>query len=183
MPSGNVSRRILRLERSIMQVNVTSVSAAVANLSECRANVVKAAGKTGEVIKAYATAMNQAFDLVNNEGVITSKWFELKGKLKAGVNDERKAFKAAMESAGFSNATADVYWQRVKEASGYQTTGQRVQGAASVDEKTIAELKTIINRIFKAEENGDSTADKSSEVKGQLMDIFAELGGDVDTLG
>jgi hypothetical protein len=183
MPSDNHIAAYLTKGYIMENVNVTTVSAAVQNLSACRANVVKAAGKTGEVIKAYAVAMCQAFDLVDNQGNITSKWFELKGKLKAGVNDERKAFKAAMESAGFSNATSDVYWQRVKEASGYQTTGQRVQGAASVDEKTIAELKTIINRIFKAEENGDSTADKSSEVKGQLMDIFAELGGDVDTLG
>jgi hypothetical protein len=164
-------------------LNVTSVSVAVANLAECRGNVVKAAGKTGEVIKAYAVAMCQAFDLVDNQGNVTSKWFELKGKLKAGVNDERKAFKAAMESAGFSNATSDVYWQRVKEASGYKTAGTRVQGASSVDEKTLAELKTIINRIFKAEESGDSTADKSSQIKGMLMDAYAELGGDVDNLG
>jgi hypothetical protein len=183
MPSNNPIAAYITEGYQMENVNVTTVSAAVQNLSACRANVVKAAGKTGEVIKAYAVAMNQAFDLVDNQGAVTSKWFELKGKLKAGVNDERKAFKAAMESAGFSNATADVYWQRVKEASGYQTTGQRVQGASSVDEKTMAELKTIINRIFKAEENGDSTADKSSEVKGQLMDIFAELGGDIDTLG
>jgi len=94
-----------------------------------------------------------------------------------------KLFVDAFKAEGFGEATINVYWQRVKEASGYQTTGQRVQGASSVDEKTLAELKTIINRIFKAEENGDSTADKSSEVKGQLMDIFAELGGDIDTLG
>lgn len=166
-----------------LNLKVTAVAAAVANLAECRGAVVKAAGKTGEVIKAYAVAMCQAFDLVDNQGAVTSKWFELKGKLKAGVNDERKAFKAAMESAGFSNATADVYWQRVKEASGYQTAGTRVQGASSVDEKTLAELKTIINRIFKAEESGDSTADKSSQIKGLLMDAYAELGGDVDNLG
>jgi hypothetical protein len=162
--------------------NVTK-NTPVANLSAARGNVVKAAGKTGEVIAAYAVAMRQAFDLTDNQGNVTTPWFELKGKLKAGVNDERKAFKAAMEAAGFGSATADVYWQRVKEASGYKTAGQRVQGAQSVDDKTMTELKTIINRIFKAEEASDSSADKSSKVKGLLMEAFEIMGGDIDTLG
>lgn len=161
-------------------INVTT-PAAVADLSKARGNVVKAAGKTGEVISAYAVAMQQAFDLRDNAGEVTTAWYELKGKLKAGVNDERKAFKAAMESAGFESATADVYWQRVKVASGYQTAGQRVKGAETIEAKTLADLKTIINRIFKAEENGEES--KASEVKGLLMTAFETLGGDVMNLG
>lgn len=164
-------------------INITTPKNPVANLSNARGNVVKAAGKTGEVISAYAVAMCQAFDLVDNQGEVTTKWFDLKGALKSGVNDERKAFKGAMESAGFESATADVYWQRVKVASGYQTASMRVQGAPNIDEKTLADLKTIINRIFKAEENSDSTAAKSSKAKGALMDAYKAMGGDVDNLG
>lgn len=162
-------------------INITTPSNAVADLSKARGNVVKAAGKTGEVISAYAVAMCQAFDLRDNQGEVTTHWYDLKGKLKTGVNDERKAFKAAMESAGFENATADVYWQRVKVASGYQTAGQRVKGNETLEAKTVADLKTIINRIFKAEENGEES--KASEVKGLLMDAFEQLGGDVMNLG
>ena len=40
-----------------LNLTITPVAAAVQNLSACRANAVKAAGKTGEVIKAYAVAM------------------------------------------------------------------------------------------------------------------------------
>lgn len=163
-------------------INVTSPEA-VANLTKCRENVIKIAGKTGEVIKAYSAAMSQAFNLVDNEGNVTTPWYDLKGKLKKGVNDEAKLFKAEMEKAGFSKGTIGVYWQRVKEESGYVTAGQRVQGASDVDSKTMAELKTIINRIFKAEETSDMSAEGSSKVKGLLIEAFEILGGDVDTLG
>jgi hypothetical protein len=88
---------------------------------------------------------------VDNEGNVTSKWYELKGKLKSGVNDERKLFVEAFKAEGFGDATITVYWQRVKEASGYVTAGNKVSGGSSdVDAKTLAELKTLINRIFKA---------------------------------
>jgi hypothetical protein len=68
----------------------------------------------------------------------------------------------------------------VKEASGYVPKG-RVTGGTDVDAKTVTELKTIINRIFKAEEDGQDPL--ASQFKGQLMEIFEGLGGDVDTLG
>jgi hypothetical protein len=89
-------------------------------------------------------------------------------------------FKAAMIEAG-QDKNVDVYWQRVKEASGYVTNGNRVKGTLSVDDKNQAELKTIINRIFKAEEEGEEVA--SSDFKAALMDIFEALGGDVMQLG
>ena len=59
--------------------------------------------------------------------------------------------------------------------------GNRVKGTLSVDDKNQAELKTIINRIFKAEEDGEEVA--SSDFKAALMDIFEALGGDVMQLG
>ena len=81
----------------------------------------------------------------------------------------------------FGKGTIDVYWQRVKEASGYVTAGNRVKGSETTDQKTLADLKTIINRIFKAEEEGESCT--ASDFKGTLMEVYESLGGDVDNLG
>lgn len=160
---------------------ITPVAQAVQNLTETRDALILNAKKTGQVIANYAKALDQAFDLVDNEGNITSKWFDLKGKLKAGIKAERALFVAGMETAGFGKGTIDVYWQRVKEASGYVTAGNRVKGSETTDQKTLADLKTIINRIFKAEEEGESCT--ASDFKGELMDIYESLGGDVDNLG
>jgi hypothetical protein len=167
-----------------MSITLTQVAQAtsVVTLSELRTDLVKSAKKTGQVLKAYAEGLNSSFDLIDNEGNVTSKWYELKGKLKAGVNDERKLFVDAFKGEGFGDATINVYWQRVKEAAGYETAGNKVSGGAQdVDAKTLAELKTLINRIFKAEEAG--TDCKASDVKGELMTAYSILGGNIDDLG
>ena len=146
---------------------------------QARKGVVKVARSTGEVIKTYADALS-FFDQVADNGD-TTKWYELKGKAKQGIKAERQAFVQEMTEAGYGKGTIDVYWQRIKEASGYQTTGNRVKGSLSTDDRNQADLKTILNRIFKAEESGEDCV--SSDFKGQLMDIFESLGGDVDTIG
>lgn len=161
---------------------MTAIAGAVANLTESRTQLVKGIGKIGALITGYATALNQAFDLVDNQGNITTKWFDLKGKLKAGIKGERANFVADMTQAGYSKSTIDVYWQRVKEASGYVTAGNRVTaGSTDVDAKTKAELKTMINRIFKAEEEGKTC--EASEIKGILIDAYVALGGNDSELG
>jgi hypothetical protein len=167
----------------VNQAIVTQVGTTpVIPLSELRTDLVKSAKKTGQVIKAYADGLSAAFDLVDNEGNVTSKWYELKGKLKAGIKDERKLFDEAFKAEGFGEGTIGVYWQRVKEASGYVTAGNKVaNGEVDIDAKTLAELKTMINRIFKAEESGNEF--KASEVKGELMTAYAILGGNIDELG
>lgn len=167
------------MTKTAKAINVTT-PAAVVDLAKVRSNVVNIAGKTGEVLKAYAAGLCQAFNLVDNEGNITTPWFELKGKLKAGVNAEFEEFKKAMTAAGHEGNVYE-YWKRVKQFSGYQTAGQRAKGNETLEAKTVADLKTIINRIFKAEENGEES--KASEVKGLLMTAFETLGGDVMTLG
>ena len=87
-----------------------------------------------------------------------------------------------MTQAGYSKSTIDVYWQRVKEASGYVTAGNRVSaGSTDVDAKTKAELKTMINRIFKAEEEG--TTCEASDIKHLLIDAYTALGGNDSDLG
>lgn len=168
---------------TIQSVSVVSpVAQGVNSLIDTRIALVSAAKKTGQVVKAYAKALEQAFNLTDNQGQVTTKWYELKGALKKGVNAEREAFVAAMTAEQiFKKGTIDVYWQRVKEASGYVTVGNRVKGSTSVDDKTKADLQTIINRIFKAEEDGVSCI--SSDHKGALMEVFADLGGDLDKLG
>ena len=135
---------------------------------------------TGKFIKGYAEALELAFNVTNDDGSVT-KWFDLKGKAKQGIKAEREAFKAEVLEAGYNKGTVDVYWQRTKEASGYQTTGNRVSGSETTDQKNMSDLKTIINRIFKAEESGEEC--ESLEFKRELMDIYESLGGDMDKLG
>ncbi len=156
---------------TVTSVMPETVSAALINLIDARGSLVKTSSKTGEVLGTYSDCMKAAFG---------AEWYLLTGKAKAGVKSERGMFKAAMLEAG-QDKNVDVYWQRVKEASGYVTNGNRVKGTLSVDDKNQAELKTIINRIFKAEEEGEEVV--SSDFKAALMDIFEALGGDVMQLG
>jgi len=144
--------------------------------TEARQGFVKGIVKTGALIKTYAATLNR--DLSTS----VTPWYELKGKLKGDVNTERAAFVAEMTSAGFNKGTIDVYWQRVKEASGRVKVDNKVSGGAiDVDAKTLAELKTMINRIFKAEEEGGECT--ASQVKGMLMEAFAIMGGNEMDLG
>jgi hypothetical protein len=148
---------------------------AYSKVVEARKGLVKVAKSTGSFIQGYADALS-FFDIADTNGNVT-KWFDLKGKAKQGIKMERDAFKADMTEAGYSTGTIDVYWQRVKEASGYETTGNRVSANQSTDEKNKAELKTIINRILGAEENGEDCV--SSEIKKYVVMAFEGLGGDV----
>lgn len=172
---ANIVRKGLIMENLVINTGGEQYSKVV----EARHNLVKVAKSTGSFIQGYADAL-AFFDQADTNGNIT-KWYDLKGKAKQGIKAERQAFVSDMTEAGYGKGTIDVYWQRVKEASGYQTTGNRVKGSLSTDDKNQAELKTILNRIFKAEESGEDTV--SSDYKGQLMDIFEALGGDVNTLG
>jgi hypothetical protein len=144
--------------------------------TEARQGFVKGIVKTGALIKIYAATLNR--DL----STPVTPWYDLKGKLKGDVNTERAAFVAEMTSAGFNKGTIDVYWQRVKEASGRVKVDNKVSGGAvDVDAKTLAELKTMINRIFKAEEEGGEFV--ASQIKGALMDAYAVMGGNEMDLG
>ena len=160
-------------------------------LETARNAIVVANVKTGEVIVTYARLMESKFNLRDNAGKVTSIWFELKGKLKAGVKAERALFEKAFTDAGTAagkdakkiEGLINVNWQRVKEESGYLTAGNKAKAAAGIDGKTLAELKTILNRIFKGEEDADPTGEQSSEVKGLLLEAFETLGGDIDSIG
>ena len=145
---------------------ISPIASAIVNLVESRAALVNGIGKIGELIRGYSMALDQGFDLVGIDGVATTKWFDLQGAaFTKGIKAERKAFKADME-------------ERVKEASGYVTAGNRVKGSIDIDAKTLAELTTMLNRIF-----NDETESKSQDVKPLLMQAFEMLGGETSKLG
>lgn len=166
-----------KMENVVINTNGNAYS----NLVASRQALIKVAKSTGELIGNYATNLCSTFNLVSATGELIKPWYELKGKDRQGLKLERDEFVKGMTEAGYGRGTIDVYWQRVKEASGYQTTGNRVSANLSTDDKTIADLKTIINRIFKSEESGEDC--KASEYKGDLMEIFEVLGGNLDNLG
>jgi hypothetical protein len=166
-------------------INITTPSKAIIDLSKAREGYVKGIKKTGDVLKTYADAMCQAFNLRDDEGNVTTPWYELKGKLAKGITDERKAFMADLASGGFEKGTIYVYWGRVAEASGKvkNTTTRVSSGATDIDKKTLDELTTIINRIFKHEETEGMDDSKASQAKRDLMNAFSILGGDPMKLG
>ena len=86
---------------NIQNVSVVSpVAQAVNSLIDSRAALVGAAKKTGQVVKVYAMALCATFDLTDNQGQVTTKWFDLKGALKKGVKAEREAFCSGHDSRG-----------------------------------------------------------------------------------
>jgi hypothetical protein len=145
--------------------NVIATQAFDASILDiAEAALVEGATKTGELIQAFADAMCAVFDVRNIDGTINTKWFELRGKDAKGVKARRASFVQRMIARGHTDgfdkegnpkasATVDTYWSRVKAASGYVPNG-KVSGSSDVDAKTAAELKTMINRILNAEEDG-----------------------------
>jgi len=157
------------------EVITTAIDSGI--VASARRNLVKAAKGTGEVIQGYADALCMAFNVRALEtGALVTPWFELKGKEAKGVKAERDLFVTDMTEAGFKDGTIKVYWQRVKEASGYVTAGNRVKGASDTDGKTATELKTIINRILKAEEDGEDC--HASTILETLKDAYIVLTGE-----
>jgi hypothetical protein len=173
---------VFRVVFQEFHVNVTSTTTApVLSLDATRDALASGVKGTGDLIRNYASAMCREFNLVNPQGEITTPWYDLKGALAKGVKGERTKFVDAFTQRGLDKPTIDVYWGRVKDASGRVKTQNRVTGGAQVDAQNLADLKTIINRIFKAEEADIDTP--WSNVKEALMDAFEMMGGDTDTLG
>lgn len=165
-------------------IQISSVDQSI--LDQAEIALVDGVSKTGELIQGYADALCEVFDRKDTNGNTIEKWFNLVGAEKKGIKARRASFVQRMINRGHvkpdgkPSATVDVYWQRVKEASGYVPKG-RVSGGTDVDSKTLAELKTMINRILKSEEDGQDC--NASMFKGNLMEIFEGMGGDVDNLG
>jgi hypothetical protein len=162
-------------------IQLTQVSQAVqviVNLDKVRIAMVNGVSKIGEVIQGYADGISQTFDLVDAEGKVTTKWYDLQGVLNKPVKAERALFVDAMLKRGYDKPTIDTYWARVKKAAGHVPMGNKASATADTDAKTLSELKTILNRIF-----NDDTDSKSQQVKGLLIDAFVQMGGDAMKLG
>lgn len=144
--------------------------------------------KTGDVIDNYSFAVASVFDRRDTEGNVILKWFNLDGKEAKGIKAERALFANILmdrdpkfikstnaEGKRTPTATVDTYWQRVKIASGYVPKG-KVSGGTDVDAKTAAELKTMINRIVDAEENGKDC--HASVILDSLKEAYVVLTGE-----
>ena len=166
------------MENTIVTPTVSFTDIAT-RLESARNAIVKNVINTGELIGNYAGAMEYAFNMTLENGEIV-KWFDLKGKAKAGVKAEYAKFVEALKSADLEG-NKYVYWQRVKEASGYVTAGNKASATTTIDAKTLTELKTMLNRILNAE--SDEGCEKSNKAKATLIEAFEIMGGQVDTLG
>ena len=157
-------------------------------LDIARSALVETAVKTGAVIVNYSNAISSVFDLKDINGNVIAKWYELDGKDKKGIKAERALFANTLmdrdekfiksidkDGKRTPTATVDTYWQRVKEASGYVPSG-RVSGSNDVDTKTAAELKTMINRILKSEEDGQEC--HASTIVKTLKELHVVLTGE-----
>jgi hypothetical protein len=178
--SLHLTRQIPRYIKGVInmeqQSNFVTLQTA---LDEARNAIVKNGIKTGELIQNYANAMDNAFDMTLANGELV-KWFNLTGKQKSGVKAEYDKFVSALEGGGLGG-NKYVYWQRVKEASGYVTNGNRVKGSSSVDERNLADLRTIINRIVEAKNGGIEC--KSADLIEDFRFCFTSLGGDLTAKG
>ena len=170
------------MENIVISAPQNTHAIAVHNVDKCFDMWVKAEGKTGEIITSTAAAMCSAFDVRDEAtGARVTAWFDLKGKAKAEVTAARSRFVEKFTAIGKSEGWIKVNWQRIKEASGYVTAGNRATGGQDADTLNLQNLKTILNRIFKAEEEGNDS--KWSDVKGELMEVFEAMGGELDTIG
>ena len=161
---------------------------AASAIIEARNALVAGIGGTGELIAAYAKSLEAFNRLELGTNRVLCKWYELEGKDARGVKIEREAFIASMvmnpkfiKADGKPTATVTTYWARVKAASGHNPNGNTVQGTMDCDSKCMAELKTMINRILKCEEDGLDP--RMSMSKSALMDIYSDNGGDRGELG
>ena len=149
-------------------------------LTEARAACVSGIKDGDGLIITYAR---------NISAVCGEGWVYLVGKESATVREERKLFNRAMglpddvltEADKALRAKCAVYWSRVRIAAGYIKSG-KVSTTLTIDQKNLAELKTMLNRILNEESEADSCP-LSSDAKSSLLEAFETLGGDATTLG
>lgn len=148
-------------------------NALVAARGECATGLRDSEG----LINTYARAISE----VAGEG-----WVYLVGKEANMVREERKMFDRAMGMIdGQQNlklkAKCNTYWRRIRIEAGYVKSGS-ASTTLTIDQKTLAELKTMLNRIVNCESEEDMCP-LASDAKSLLMEAFIVLGGDIDTLG
>lgn len=155
----------------VVAADQLNAAEAIGLLDAARQAVGDAVSKTGEVIANYADALCAVFGRT---------WFELKGKEAKGIRGERAKFVEMMLDRGVAEGSVDKYWQRVKEASGYQTAGNRVTAVATPDQKVLGYLRSAINLVLTCEDEGVDL--QASDYKDVLIETFLALGGKEEAL-
>jgi hypothetical protein len=164
--------------------NVISVGELDQSILDIAENaLVEGATKTGALIKGYAKALCDVFDVRGTNGELIAKWYDLRGKEAKGIKARRDSFVQKMIARGHvkegttdkPSATVDTYWSRVKAESGY-VPSSKVSGSPDVDKTTAAELRTMINRILKTESEGKDC--HASTILDTLKDAHVILTGE-----
>ena len=167
--------------------NVITAAATDSIIDKAEIALVDGASKIGELIQGYADVLCQVFNVMDVTGkTIVTPWYKLEGKDAKGIKARRASFVSRMIARGYTkgtdkdgnpkaSGTVDTYWARVKEASGHVPSG-KVSGTTDVDAKTASELKTIINRILKSEEDGAEC--HASTILASLKSAYFVLTGE-----
>lgn len=179
MPSETVAVETVAVETVALvtePVELSEGQKAYQALSAARSACADGLRDGDGLINTYARAISA----VCGEG-----WVYLVGAESKTVRAERALFNLAMGLiAGIENkplrAKCNTYWSRIRVEAGYVKSG-KAGGTMGVDEKTLAELKTMLNRIFEGEVN--DSCPESSDVKHYLVDAFTAMGGDMSKIG
>lgn len=150
-------------------INGVAMAAEVTELDLARKAVGEGFKKTGEVISHYARTLNKVFG---------AEWWNAKGETGKLVKEERTKFKdMGIVQLNWTSNNVDQQWRRVQIAAGRPeaTKGAQVSGGNDIDGKTIAELKTMLNRILGAD---PEDCPKSQLAKRALLDAAEALGID-----
>jgi len=162
-------------------------------LDQTEIALVDGVSKTGDLIKNHAASMCKVFNIMDITGTkIITPWYKLSGKDAKGIKARRASFVARMIARGHTDgvdkdgnpkpsATVNTYWGRVKAESGHVPNGKVSGGTSDVDAKTAAELKTMINRIVGAEEDGKDC--HASVILDSLKEAYVVLTGEAYNAG
>jgi len=146
-----------------------AIVASYGQLDRARVALFEGLAKTGEVLKSYAVAMNAEFGF---------GWWDAKGDVKKLVKLEHDRFVSAGETKlGWTRSQIDLYWSRVKDASGRPVKVGKVSGGNSVDDLNIRDIKTILNRILGADSD---SAPLSYKAKDLLLEVADLIGIDTE---
>ena len=145
------------------------VSKALDNVAKARRELGEGLLKTGDLVKSYALAMNEAFGF---------GWWDAKGEIKKAVKVEHKFYvEMCMDELEWTRSNTDKQWSEIKDAAGRPKKAGKVSGGNSIDDLNIRDLKTILNRILGSDED---EAPLSHKAKDLLLESADLLGIDTE---
>ena len=133
-------------------------------LEECTTDIVSNHESGIDRNQRMADAMTCAFG---------GQWYSAEGLVKKAVGLRRKDFISRFPNSG----TGTKYWSDIKKAAGHVPKGSATT-TTTIDAMNVKELKTILGRILKAEDDTDGMS-LSQGCKHLLIEAFEHLGGDV----